>query len=66
MVHFFHNSDISIIVIHLSVLYVGAMANGHITLNDIPEVEEVISLSGYPLRYMYTYVEREREGCVFF
>ncbi len=36
------------------------MASGRITLNDIPEAEDIISISGYPLRYMYMYIEREQ------
>ncbi|KAG5189146.1 Alpha/beta knot methyltransferase [Tribonema minus] len=31
------------------VLYVGAMAQGHLTIADHPEVEEMISVSEYPL-----------------
>jgi rRNA small subunit pseudouridine methyltransferase Nep1 len=31
------------------VLYVGAMAAGHLTIAEHPEVEEMISISEYPL-----------------
>ena len=31
------------------VFYIGAMASGHLTVKEYPEMEEMISISNYPL-----------------